>query len=733
LGKRYKIRETTAAPAVSVPPREASNRSWWLAQAGFTLYFALLVSPLFIGGVEPRWDARDLGYPAFAYSADAFREGRFPLWDPYTNCGYPIHAEPGQPSSNPLGILLGLLIPDTALGFVAYWTLHWWWGGIGMFRISRLLGAIPLGGLVAAATYSFSGFFLGHAEHTSFITVAGWLPWVFFFAERAVRERSPGDALLAGTACGVSALGGYPAIVFFTGVALGLWLILRYLPPSEGGTSLGTRLSWIVATLLAVAFVTTAAWSPILNAFFTEGAGYTERIAPVSFEAANYGDSLTIPALSSVFFPYATIAGRQWLGTDIAMANAYAGILSIPLAAFWWISGGGNRRPWWFLGFFLLMFLLSMGGKAGVRIAAYYLLPPLRYFRFNSPFRLYWIFPLALAAGWGITRLAAVPSGRKAALKLFLGWAVVATVTAGFVFRFLDFHQVDAGAQFPRLFLPAILCLAGAILFTGMAARGEDGVLSRSLPILLSVLVLADMGAHAWTNQETVWIERDSIRQAERYHKRETVVPGEPGPRLPPFRFGFFNAQQVVKAPVAQGYVTMKSKGFDETLCKSGFVEILQSPLRFWLSPGAESSTDDASALAALSRSGIGKPLPVFVDPPVPGHSGERVIPGAFGRTRILSYAPERILMEVENPGPAGAVLTGTERITAGWKALLDGKPVTVLRTNLYFRGAIIPPGRHMLEWRYEPRGWKPLFILSYLSLALAAAGGILLRRRKAR
>ncbi|HEY6007514.1 MAG TPA: hypothetical protein VIU40_04265, partial [Geobacteraceae bacterium] len=151
----------------------------WLGAAFlYSLFFFALLSPLLLLKVQPVWDALDLAYPAFVYLSDSLKEGRLPLWDPYTNCGFPFHAD--SCVMNPLAILLGLFLDNGLLGFILLWVLHWWWGGLGMFAAARFYGATPAGGLVAAATYSLSGFFLGHAEHTSFVFIAAWLPWIFF-------------------------------------------------------------------------------------------------------------------------------------------------------------------------------------------------------------------------------------------------------------------------------------------------------------------------------------------------------------------------------------------------------------------------------------------------------------------------------------------------------------------------------------------------------------------------
>ncbi len=42
-----------------------------------------------------------------------------------------------------------------------------------------------------------------------------------------------------------------------------------------------------------------------------------------------------------------------------------------------------------------------------------------------------------------------------------------------------------------------------------------------------------------------------------------------------------------------------------------------------------------------------------------------------------------------------------------GWKAFLDGKEVKNFNVNGIFQGVIIPPGKHLLVFRYVPSGWR--------------------------
>lgn len=724
--------------ARALTPPDQALMPWFKASFGYTLFLLLLLSPLFLQRVEPLWDARDMGYPGFNYVADSVKESRFPLWDPYTNCGYPFHADPNNPTLSVVAVVLGYLVPDSSVGFDIYWAFHWWLGGIGMLWLARHFGAKPLGGLAAAVAFSLSGFFVSHAEHTSFIVVAGWLPWVFLFADKAVLDANHGWSLLGGFALGMSCLGGYPGLIMFNGFAIAFWLGLRFLTwrEADGGPSrsLRERVLTIAATLTIIGMVSLVAWSPVLHAFFTEGASYSDRVGIMDPETANYNNVFTLPAVFSLLFPYATIAGQAHMQSDISMTNGYAGILTFPLAALWWWNERKRRRHWWIIIFILFMFLLSFGGQAGLRKVMYYLYPPLQQTRHSATFRLYWILPVTLMSGMGISSIRTYIQENRTVRTVFVGWLVITLLVAGFLVFFLSSHGVEIARHTPRLFFPAlvILPLAVIILWSGTRVYGS---VHRPwvLPAILLVLVAVDMAGHLINNSLTVWSPSSSTRQVETLRKYTTTVDGEPGPRHPPKPFGSYNAQQVIKQPVVEGYVALNSGGFDGVLCKSRFVEVLQSSRRFWLSPGTEPYTDMDAALSILASLGAGDPLPAFVEQESVKLPHARTIPGAFGMARIMTYAPEHIVMEVDVPPGDGGFLASTERFAAGWKGWLDDQPQQVVRTNLFFRGMQVPPGRHRIVWKYDPSLWMPLTVASYGTLISAVGMGtvLLYRRRK--
>lgn len=73
----------------------------------------------------------------------------------------------------------------------------------------------------------------------------------------------------------------------------------------------------------------------------------------------------------------------------------------------------------------------------------------------------------------------------------------------------------------------------------------------------------------------------------------------------------------------------------------------------------------------------------------------------AAGSVRIVEHRRNAVSLEVETDRNSVVVLHDLDY--PGWVATVDGKPVEILRTNLLFRGVEVGPGRHRIEFRFEP------------------------------
>lgn len=87
-----------------------------------------------------------------------------------------------------------------------------------------------------------------------------------------------------------------------------------------------------------------------------------------------------------------------------------------------------------------------------------------------------------------------------------------------------------------------------------------------------------------------------------------------------------------------------------------------------------------------------------------------RLHPGApepAGRARITSWAPGRIVVDVQ--ARSEGVLVLHDIYYPGWIAEVDGVKSPILRADVVFRAVEVPEGRHRVEFRFEPLAFDNL------------------------
>ncbi len=100
--------------------------------------------------------------------------------------------------------------------------------------------------------------------------------------------------------------------------------------------------------------------------------------------------------------------------------------------------------------------------------------------------------------------------------------------------------------------------------------------------------------------------------------------------------------------------------------------------------------------------------------------------PAAPGKADIVSYYFRRVVVEAETAQPA--VLLLNDRYDPNWHLRVDDKPATLLRCNYLMRGVYLDPGRHRVEFTFQPP-MTPFYvslaaILASLCTCLYAAVG---------
>jgi hypothetical protein len=123
---------------------------------------------------------------------------------------------------------------------------------------------------------------------------------------------------------------------------------------------------------------------------------------------------------------------------------------------------------------------------------------------------------------------------------------------------------------------------------------------------------------------------------------------------------------------------------------------------------------DEDAALDAVGDASWNPRRRAIVEHPLDGLTGDG------GSARIESYEPEHVVIDATSHGSGLLVLSDLHY--PGWKAEVDGEEVDIERVNYMMRGVPLEPGRHRVEFEYEPLSWRIGWILSLVGLAALAA-----------
>ena len=94
------------------------------------------------------------------------------------------------------------------------------------------------------------------------------------------------------------------------------------------------------------------------------------------------------------------------------------------------------------------------------------------------------------------------------------------------------------------------------------------------------------------------------------------------------------------------------------------------------------------------------------------------------GRVDVKKYAGEQIIIEAEVF--KNALLVSGEKYNKGWLTYVDGVKTPIVPVNHILRGVYLTPGKHVVEFHFDPLPFK---IGKYLTLASFALFAVMLWR----
>ncbi|MCD6351561.1 MAG: hypothetical protein J7M26_05535 [Armatimonadetes bacterium] len=638
------------------------------------------------------WDGVAQFLPWRTVAADALKSGQMPLWSPWSFCGQPFAANAQSACFYPAAVVF-LLLFSPARAMSLLWLFHLALAAFLTYGLARRMNATPAGALAAGIVYAGGGFMLAWAPVPSLMQSAAWLPGALWAVEALLHERPWRGALALGACLALALLAGHMQVGGYVWLTTFLWATgrligraIRHKPWPVLPVALGFVLALGLAAVQILPTAELGKLSPRGGAVPT-AAGY--QFAKLL--------ALKPVHLLTLAWPFALGVPGDGTAVEPAFAEHYAGLgpLSFLLMV---LAVVGNRRKhtYGMLALALLALLVAMGTPLAALL--YFHLPFLGQ---TAGFqRLLFVACLGLAVVAGLGLDAAV-------LKMAEGGRKVAA-------------RGVTGALLVLLLAQACVLTARLLPLT----RIPEVTSSRDLGALVGNLAGQDHRVLALTP------------------RRDWTLRPRPQALMPP------NTPALVGLQDVQGYDSLYPRvvreyaatveGTDPAPMTNGNMLLLE---------GAEARAyAELGVRYVLSRWPIGSPrlrkMSVF-----------EVVPGAAAPSEELyiyertDWAPRWRVRRGEGVKPARAVevkynwlrlevagkggwLEVADTPYPGWRAFLDGRPVTwtmapaqpmIRRLSLPGDGA-----EHVVDYVFWPTTFVVGSYLSLLALVALTAGFVL-------
>lgn len=674
--------------------------------------------PLFSAAYVFPWDFRGVQLPMITFLMDRLRQGHFPLWNPFSYCGYPVFANIEACFFHPLVLACAFIAGHTSadsLPMLLEWAvvLQVWAAGIAAYHLFRNFGTRMIPAWTGAIIFQTGGYFASRAEHIGAMMAVAWMPLAWLAVFKLGQQVRPAWLAALAAALGMSVLGGFPQptlAVFVSTAVLALVLTLvrmaraRLLLSAAGGCALGIALA-------AVQFLPTAQLTQY-------------SVAKYRADWLGKGGGLHWASLVSLVSPdhYHIFDMNRFRGPgDPTFLYLYIGVGGLALAVYG-LTRWRNRCALvlWLMVLFGVFWML---GEHTVIWRLIYPLLPEKVRLGIHPEYTYCIVSLSLAglAAVGLDSLRAANAARLA-----IGLAIAA-----------DLFLV--GSSRPM---------------NCVAVTDEPGVTRTSFegsPELLNEIrryanrdypparIDAVDGGTAWaTNGPIMQVPTaNGISPLALEHIIQLRLLLHSGQR-----WGWYYPIENLDSPVLDlmnvKYLVAGQSGAARLRLLPQFRSVESLPLglelfenlsvlpRFFLVNTVRQVSSDREAGELVERRLVSFRDTAITSQAVAGLGAGGA--GDNGAVQAIDYEPDSLRLTVRTPHPAFLVLA--DNFYPGWRAWVDGAPAEIVRTDIAFRGLVVPPGTHEITMRFQPAILPVSFAISVATALLLCSLALWPRRR---
>jgi len=360
-------------------------------------------------------------FPQRYFHIDCLRNHLSPLWNPYQMMGTPAHADPQTGVFYIPARIFAIFGSYHSIWCAIEFMLHVFVGAWGLYSLCRYFNVSRLAAFVAAIGYLMSGFFVGNAQHLSWVVAGAWLPWLIYSTLRLLRTPGWRPAALTAIFASLMFTGGYPGFSFgFVYIVATLFVAMAF-HDIKNKHSRHLRDICLFGALAVLLFVVLSL--PTIISFIEVKPWITRG------QSLDYSQiSSDFPSLSSLLFPYAISTEPGIMAADISMRSIYVGIFTLALFVVG-VCRNRSRMLWLLLGLGVLSLLFAYGRMLPFHKWVFYTLPLVKLMRIPTLMRIFFIIAMLLFAAIGFDAIAQGDDKARKILRItLLIFAIVALI-----------------------------------------------------------------------------------------------------------------------------------------------------------------------------------------------------------------------------------------------------------------------------------------------------------------
>ena len=710
---------------------------------------------MFVGKVVFSTDTLYFNFPMYHYLHQAYHEGFVPFWNPNQFAGLPFMAALQTSVFYPPSLIF--FLDDFTLAFNLNLVIHHGVLVAGTYVLTRFWGFSRVAALCSGLTALLGGFFLSISTFSNHFHSTVWFPWFFFCFEKFLRDKSARYFLLSIGACALQTLAGSPEYSILSALLIFSHALLNRRETSrawENGLLFGLV---VLGTFAITAFQLLPTW------LFAR-----ETIREFGMEYVHHARwSMDPSALMHLLFaaPAAQPQLLQNQGSPGFLNSIYMGIVPVSclVGALWLLKSDRLIRFWWIAFWVGIFFAL---GKFNPLYPFFFDWAPLLYkFRYPEKFFFISAFSLTVLTGAGVDFLLKTRVTESGRFKKFLVALLAFLVVGGVLY---GIHP-ETKSLYPLLLLALFSLSSGLLLWKRIAPPVFGGI---ALFIILIDLMTHNQSLMSFAGRKyfdeappvvaALTQDKKNFRIFSQSNLLKTPQHPSSSSQLTVTLLDYQDIKNLLDKSIGTiyGLQTVAGNLGTETQDQGIYNHIfarapLQKKLRILerfnvtqvITADHWQTAPDGSRVHPKAQISRLDALPRAFLVPAAQVMDRRVIPETYfspdfnpaqqvlisdpvewdgspefqGEVTHLFYKPNRVEIQTRQKGSGFLVLLDT--YYPGWKAMVDGREVRVLRGNHFFRTLPLSEGSHQVIFYYEQEGFGTGLIVSGITLILLMGG----------